>query len=282
MQMMIKGVSYYYQWLFEPYEQRPTLICLHGFTGSSQTFLPIFTKEKKYNILVIDLIGHGKSSSFVHPYHYQFTTVCEAVIALAENLGLASFSLFGYSMGARVALGIACRFPQKIDHLILESGSPGLEKVGERQARQKNDQHLAQFILQHSLTEFVDTWENLPLFATQKCLAASVQKLVRTERLGQTKFGLLCSLWFMGTGVQPSFWDQLTQLTGIPMLLLTGALDPKFVAISERMKLLQPQAELLVVENAGHCVHIEQPEIVEKAVSSKMLEGVASNGNISN
>lgn len=273
MQMTIKGVNYYYQWLFGYNKQFPTLVCLHGFTGSSQTFLSIFKEAKKYNILLIDLVGHGKTSSLVHPYQYQFTTVCEAIVSLTKTLGLGTFSLFGYSMGARVALGVASLFPSKVENLILESGSPGLENKAERQQRQKSDQKLAQFIFEYPLEAFVDKWENLELFKTQKQLPQVIQTTVRNERLGQEKFGLICSLWFMGTGVQPNFWGGLSQLAEIPTLLIVGRLDSKFVTIAEKMCQLEPKIEVVMIENAGHCVHLEQPSRVEKEISKKMLKG---------
>lgn len=282
MQKTIKGVNYYYQWLFGYKKQLPTLICLHGFTGSSQTFLPLFRETKKYNILAVDLIGHGNSDSFVHPYHYQFKEVCEAIVLLAQNLGFETFSLFGYSMGARVALGIACMFPSKVEKLLLESGSPGLRTEKERHQRKKSDQQLAQFIYSHSLETFVDKWENLKLFETQKQLPKGIQEKVRNQRLNQNKFGLICSLWFMGTGVQPSFWSELFVLSEIPTLLIVGSADSKFVAIAEEMRKLQSKIELAVVENAGHCVHLEKPDLVSKLVNKKMLEGEDFHGNLSN
>ena len=52
----INGVSYFYQWL-QPYRPAlPTLVALHGFTGSSESFRPLFVEEGSYNVLAVD--GH--------------------------------------------------------------------------------------------------------------------------------------------------------------------------------------------------------------------------------
>lgn len=280
MKTTIKGVDYYYQWLFGYQKDQPTLICLHGFTGSSQTFLPVFKEKKTYNILVVDLIGHGKTSSFVHPYRYQFTSVCQDIVTLTNRLKLSSFSLFGYSMGGRVALGIACLFPLSVERLFLESSSPGLETAQERQQRKKKDEHLAQFIATHSIEEFVNKWENLSLFASQRKLSSTTRSNVRKERLAQEKFGLICSLWFMGTGVQPSFWQQLYKLRNIPTFLIVGTLDTKFNTIAAKIKHVQPTIKTVVIEDSGHCIHLEHPDAITKLIDKKMVESENVDGNL--
>lgn len=265
MNTTINGVKYYYEWI-SPYEEnRPTLVCLHGFTGTSQTFVPVFQKENGLNILAIDLIGHGKTDCYVHPYRYQMDCLCQDIALLTEGLGIVEFSLLGYSMGARVALGFTCLFPQKIHQLILESGSPGLKSMSERMMRKCADEHLAGFIMSHSIEAFVDKWENLSLFDSQKRLSTKVQRTLRQERLSQQAFGLACSLWFMGTGVQPDFWQELDKIKA-PMLLIVGELDAKFQHIAQSMQKNHPNISIEIAKDAGHCIHLEKPEIVEKVV----------------
>ncbi|OJG53340.1 2-succinyl-6-hydroxy-2,4-cyclohexadiene-1-carboxylate synthase [Enterococcus haemoperoxidus] len=241
------------------------MVCLHGFTGTSQTFVPVFQKENGLNILAIDLIGHGKTDCYVHPYRYQMDCLCQDIALLTEGLGIVEFSLLGYSMGARVALGFTCLFPQKIHQLILESGSPGLKSMSERMMRKCADEHLAGFIMSHSIEAFVDKWENLSLFDSQKRLSTKVQRTLRQERLSQQAFGLACSLWFMGTGVQPDFWQELDKIKA-PMLLIVGELDAKFQHIAQSMQKNHPNISIEIAKDAGHCIHLEKPEIVEKVV----------------
>ena len=62
----------------------------------------------------------------------------------------------------------------------------------------------------------------------------------------------------MGLGRQPSLWKELEALK-IPMLLVAGADDPKFVEISVRMACLFPNASRVIVPGAGHHVHGDEP-----------------------
>jgi 2-succinyl-6-hydroxy-2,4-cyclohexadiene-1-carboxylate synthase len=272
MKIDINGVNYYYSWL-TPYEAgRATLVCLHGFTGTSQTFEPVFQEQQKLNILAIDLIGHGFTDTYVHPYRYQMACLCDDLACLIEQLGIFSFALLGYSMGARTALSFACRYPEKVQQLILESGSPGLETDSERRKRRFSDKHLAAFIMKHSLEEFVAKWQQLPLFATQKDLPLESQSAVYQERISQQRFGLACSLWFMGTGAQPSCWEQLSELN-MPILAIVGESDSKFQQIAQNMQKKQPSLSIDCLAQAGHCVHLEQPRTFEQKVLAFLERG---------
>ena len=57
----------------------------------------------------------------------------------------------------------------------------------------------------------------------------------------------------------PSLWSELMALP-LPTLLLTGARDAKFCGIAEAMQARLPHAAHSIVEDAGHCCHLEQPE----------------------
>ena len=47
----------------------------------------------------------------------------------------------------------------------------------------------------------------------------------------------------------------------MPVLVVAGALDPKYVTLAERLAAgIGPRAELAVLDGAGHTVHLEQPE----------------------
>ena len=75
----------------------------------------------------------------------------------------------------------------------------------------------------------------------------------------------------MGTGAQPSWWNQLESVKS-PVLLIVGELDKKFVNINEDMQHLFHSADLKIVEEAGHAIHVEKPEIFDKLVSSFIIK----------
>jgi 2-succinyl-6-hydroxy-2,4-cyclohexadiene-1-carboxylate synthase len=153
---------------------------------------------------------------------------------------------------------------------VLESASPGLISTSEQQERRVRDEKLAERILSDGVLEFVDYWEKIPLFASQKLLPEAKRRNIRTERLEQKPIGLANSLIGMGTGAQSPYWEALDGLE-MPVLLVTGKLDEKFCLIAERMAERLPEAKHCIIE-AGHAIHVEKSvefaTMVEEYLSS--------------
>lgn len=247
-------LQYHYQWLTDYQPHRPTVICLHGFMGTGATFMGLFSPEQPFNFLAVDLIGHGQTSVYVHPEYYWMTAVIAALQSLTRRLQIDDYYLLGYSMGGRVALAWAIN-DSRVRGLILESASPGIADPGLRDERSQHDDDLAKQLLTRPLVDFVDRWERLPLFASQKALPPVTRMRIREERLSQQNYGLAMSLMMMGTGRQPNYWPRLPQ--HVPTLLIVGRLDRKFQAIARQMKQTAPQITITTL-NGGHCVHLEQ------------------------
>lgn len=232
------------------------VVLLHGFTGSRLTWRDfIQTWKHKFKCITVELPGHGETK--IHSPRTM--EACSHDLAkLFSYLGLSTFHLIGYSMGGRTALSLAMLYPERLLSLTLESSSPGLRTDDEKKARKEQDEQLARKLEEEGLEAFVDYWEEIPLFRTHKNLPESIQKGIRKERLSQSSRGLANSLRWMGTGVQPSWWNQLSKLT-CPILLIVGSLDKKFVKINKQMKNCLQNACLKTINHAGHTVHIEQP-----------------------
>lgn len=248
-------MAYYY---IETGDGAP-LALLHGFTGSSASWDEIIPcLAQRFRLIGIDLPGHGRTPAPSDLARGALPQVAADIAALLRDLGAAPAHLLGYSMGARLALGIAVLHPDVVQSLILESGSPGLASEAERAARRAHDEALAARIEQYGIEAFVDEWERLPLWASQRQLPDHVRQRLRAQRLRTTPAGLAASLRGMGTGAQPSFWDDLPRLR-VPALAITGALDEKFTAIARDMCARCPAMTHQIIAGAGHAPHLERP-----------------------
>lgn len=237
----------------------PAIVFLHGFTGSSETWKTVISQlEGGFQSVVIDLWGHGRSDSPENSSDYEMRKQTEDLELVFSQLNLLKFILVGYSMGGRTALGYAAAHPERIRVLVLESASPGLRSESERSERMQRDAKLADRLLTKPLEDFVDFWEDIALFNTQKALPAEQKEAVRTERLSQDPKGLANSLLGIGTGSQPSYWDVLSSMT-LPVTLVTGSLDAKFETIAREMKNSLKNVHHVSVKNAGHAIHVEKP-----------------------
>ncbi|MGG5252638.1 2-succinyl-6-hydroxy-2,4-cyclohexadiene-1-carboxylate synthase [Neobacillus sp. SM06] len=268
MEYFIDDVRYYVETCGEGYP----LLLLHGFTGDSSTWLPFCSKWGRHSRLIIpDLIGHGKTESLQDLKRYAIESAANDLRLLLDEIGVDQVDLLGYSMGGRLGLTFSLLFPERVRKLILESSSPGLLTEEDRSQRRKQDQKLALTILEKGIGDFVDYWENIPLFSTVKEAPGDVKEAIRQQRLSQNPDGLANSLLGMGTGSQPSWWDKL-HLIENETLLVTGEKDKKFCRIAEKMSAELKKSRWAMIKNSGHAIHVEEPEKFGTIVSGFLTQ----------
>ncbi|MEN1938601.1 2-succinyl-6-hydroxy-2,4-cyclohexadiene-1-carboxylate synthase [Paenibacillus sp. 102] len=256
MGVTLQGVTYEY----EVAGSGEPLLLLHGFTGSMETwrsFIPSWSE--RFQVIVVDLVGHGKTESPKEMTYYNIQNVALQMTTLLDHLHIEKAHILGYSMGGRLAITMACLYPNRVKSLLLENCTAGLEKESDRKERCARDEQLADRIELEGIEAFVNRWENIPLFATQKKLPQDVKEAVRKERLTNNSRGLANSLRGMGTGAQPSWWNQLEGLK-MPVLLMNGEHDQKFFQVLTNMKERIPHAKFVKIDGAGHAIHVEQPQ----------------------
>ena len=228
------------------------IVLVHGFTQTGRSWDRVATRlAGEWEVVTVDAPGHGASA-----------TVRADLPEAAELLGTAggAATYVGYSMGGRLCLHLALARPELVRRLVLVSATAGIEDAGERNARRHADEQLAASIERDGLDAFLERWLGLPLFVTLPREAAGLE-----DRRRNTAEGLATSLRLTGTGTQAPLWDRLGELA-MPVLLVAGALDARFVGIAERMAGLIPGSSLVVVAEAGHSVHLEQPEAFTDAL----------------
>ncbi|MEH7459609.1 2-succinyl-6-hydroxy-2,4-cyclohexadiene-1-carboxylate synthase [Bacillus sp. JJ1127] len=256
MKVALQGVTYEY----EVVGSGEPLLLLHGFTGSMETwrtFIPSWSKQ--FRVIAVDLIGHGKTESPKELAQYDIQNVALQMTTLLDHLRIEKAHILGYSMGGRLAITMACLYPNRVCSLLLENCTAGLKQEADQKERREKDEQLADRIELEGMESFVNRWENIPLFATQKKLPREIQEAVRKERLANNPRGLANSLRGMGTGAQPSWWNRLEELK-MPVLLINGERDQKFFHILKNIQKSIPHANFVKIDGAGHAIHVEQPQ----------------------
>ncbi len=256
-ELMRAGASVHY----EVQGRGQPLFALHGFTGSGRDFLPLAAALRRQAMTItVDLMGHGGSDAPEDPGRYSLTQSAEDVLAVADDLGLETFDLLGYSMGGRVALRTVLRAPGRIHRLVLESASPGIADPRERERRRASDLALAKSIEDDGLPLFVERWMGQDLFRTLRLLPPARLAELREAKLGQRPQGLAGSLRGAGAGVDEDVWARLGEIRQ-RVLLIGGMEDKKYDGILARMAELVPDARLVRVPRVGHTVHLERPRL---------------------
>lgn len=253
------------------------LVLLHGFTGSPASFddlvRRIGARWPRVRVLRPALLGHASAApaSLEHRFvggdaHEKVVRFEQEVDRLADGIaraGLRGSHLCGYSLGARVALGLLVRHGAAFSGATLIGVHPGLTSVAERAARVGSDERWCELLARRGVDAFLEAWRAQPLFATQRALPEAVAAQQRRVRSSQRADGLMRSLRVLGLGQMPDYRGSWRNVTG-RLQLVVGEQDTKFVALARELAARAPSAELDVVAGAGHNVLLEAPEQVER------------------
>jgi len=235
----------------------PYLVLLHGFMGSGRVFKHMLPVLKPFcNPVTIDLLGHGETS---HARHHTEFNVKKQLVDLNDiftQLPFNQYFLYGYSMGGRLALQYACNDPSHLQALFLESATFGIESSTKRKQRMITDRKRARAIEQN-FSKFLDEWTKMPLFNAGKEVLPDLEQIYKKIQRDQSPHQMALSLQGFGSGVMPSCINQLPDLK-LPVLLLAGSYDGKYCSIMDEMHHLLPNAELHIVPDAGHRIHLQQ------------------------
>lgn len=246
---------------FELLTKTPTLnasqipiIFLHGFTGEAKEWEFLFTSftDKHYPI-AIDLNYTCSDNKYNSNFELNTDNLILLINKVYNFFEIDKAIIIGYSMGGRIALSFACKHPEKITALVLESSSPGIIDKIEREQRFKSDSDIANFIIENSLDQFLNFWYSQSMFNS---LASYKNELIQ-KKLKLNKGVLANILINFSTGLMPHTWEKLDKLN-FPVLLITGELDTKFTKINSEMKQTILLAEHKIISNAGHNVHLEK------------------------
>lgn len=234
----------------------PTWVFFHGFMGSYADFEKI---NPKGTCIKINLFGFGKNAPTVENgemFHMKHQV--DSLYKLFKKLGLKDINLVGYSMGGRLALGFTINYPDIVKHLFLEGATAGINDDKQRKNRILADNKKADEVIKIGMEAFIENWENLPIFKSQKNLPLLQQKFMHNQRVNQKVNNVANSLKYMGAASQPNYWPVLANVT-TKTTILVGQHDQKFQNIAHELATNLINAKIKVISDAGHNAHFENP-----------------------
>jgi pimeloyl-ACP methyl ester carboxylesterase len=230
---------------------RPTLVLLHGGGANAHWWDAVAPRlAQRFRPVALDFRGHGDSDWPEATFPGAFD---RDLAALLEHLGAPGAALIGHSMGAHVALSHAARHPETPAVIAVEPSRGGGRRerrrmrlaLAARRSYRSRDEALARFRLLppgHAVPE-----------AVRRRVA---EHSVREEPDGRFGFKF-DARWF---GVPPLPPPDLSA-TAAEVLVMRGALSTLLTAEGANALVAEiPRARLLEVAEAGHNVHVEQPD----------------------
>ena len=226
--------------------EAPAAVLLHGFLGSPDDWQPFADRlSDRLQCVAPSLVEHPTLASLE-------TAIRRSVPGPAV--------LVGYSMGARLALHLLLRDPDRYRAGVLACGSPGLPTATGRAERRRGDACLAARLRGldggDALRGFLDDWYAQPIFARVRSHPCYGGMLARRLRIDPGAWA--ATLTHLGTGALPSLWDELPRLRP-PTLVVTGELDARYVEVARRMETRSAALRVCLLADCGHAVLCEKP-----------------------
>jgi pimeloyl-ACP methyl ester carboxylesterase len=232
---------------YEMHGVGPPLVLLHGATSVGRddfaAQIPLFSKA--FQLILPDARGHGHTR-WDAGQGFRYDWLVEDVAGFTEALGLETFHLLGFSMGAMTALQFAAVFPERLRTLVVigittqrePRASVARRLMDPRRADVDDPDWAVVLARRHDEGQGVGAWRTL-----LPAIAADV-------------------------AVQPLLTPAELHAIDAPTMIACGDRDP-FAPIGHAWQVQRqlPDARLFVVPGAGHEVMVQRPALFNEALS---------------
>lgn len=229
---------------------------IHGAGGSSAVwFKQIREYQEHFNILLIDLRGHGKSAEVGSPFdqrEYSFESITQDVLDTMDAIGIKEAHFVGVSLGTIIVRKMAEMDKARVKSMILVGAITYLNlKSRFWVGLGRIFRNVIPYIWLYRLFAFVI----MPARShreSRNVFVREAQKLCQREFLR----------WFKLTGQLTALFNELdSKDSEVPTLYVMGEEDHLFLEPIKRLITKVKNSTLYVVEQCGHVVNIEKPQI---------------------
>jgi pimeloyl-ACP methyl ester carboxylesterase len=237
------------------------VVLLHGLAGSAQEMVP--TAESLisggFRVIAVDQRGHGRSTR--RPPDLSRWAYVGDVVAVVEQLaGGGPVSLVGQSMGGHTAMLVAAWHPTLVRRLVLLEAGVGGDS-GEDYPAQLGAWFASWPVPFHDEAAAAEFLGSTPI---ARSWVSDLQE--RPDGLWP-RFDPDVMQWAIAAVAERARWEEWQRITA-PTLLVRGRNGTVPAAEVEQMMALRPGVQHLVISDAGHDVHLEQPAAWVRALTA--------------
>ncbi|MBI1185523.1 alpha/beta fold hydrolase [bacterium] len=253
--------------IYKKEESTEWVTFIHGAGGSSALwFRQLRDFNKHFNVLLIDLRGHGKSKAPVYEKlkNYTFKVIGDEVIEVLNHLRIKSSHFVGISLGTIIIREIAERHEDRVKSMILGGAVMKLNVRGQLLMRLGS--------LLQSVVPYLLLYKLFALVIMPKANHKEARNLFVAEarKLYQKEF----KRWFtLVSQINPLLRLFRFNELAVPTLYIMGAEDHMFLPSVSKLVSEHQNATLQVIPNCGHVVNIEAPDAFNKLVIA-FIEGL--------
>ena len=242
------------------------VILLHGLGATNASFLPTLSDlGRTHRVIAPDLPGFGDSSKPYRTYHASF--FAGWLTRFLDALGIERAHVVGNSMGGRVAIEGGLTVPERIDRLVLLSGSPAF-------IRRRNFVRLVRLLrpelgaipipvshgqVVRGIRSLFSRPDRLPI-GWYEAAADEFVRVFASPFARVAFFSAAREIYLEEPHGDTGFWDRLPSLTR-PALFVWGDRDWLVPArFAKHVRQALPRAESVLLEDCGHVPQFELPE----------------------
>lgn len=256
---------------------QPRVLALHGWLDNAASFDRLAPLLPGFHVVAVDLAGHGRSGHRPPGAAYHLVDAAADVLAVADTLDWARFSLLGHSLGAIIASLVPAVAPDRVERLVLLEGfGPWV------QSPEDTPRHLAEALAQEA------RWAGTPQRAFPSLDAAVLARVVGSDLdNGHARLLVERAVEAAAGGVRFRHDQRLRAharlrmtedqvrafLSAIRCPVLAVRAHPGWEfdeeEVGARLAMI-PDVRRLDVDG-GHHVHLSHPELVAPAIRSFLL-----------
>lgn len=250
------------------------VVFIHGAGGSSSIwYKQLRSFKEEFNVLLIDLRGHGQSQEMFERYFtndYNFENISRDVIDVMDHLNIEKGHLVGISLGTIIIRTICDMAPGRVQSLILGGAVTRLNVRSKILVAFGNA--VKRFVPFMWLYRFF-AWIIMP---RRRNAESRTLFISQAKKLAQKEF----LKWFKLTnGLNPMLKYFYEKELKLPTLYLMG--DQDYMFLPQVMSLVQKHefSRLSIIENSGHVCNVEQPEVFNRLSIEFIKQHPAHPGN---
>jgi len=254
---------------------KQAMLLLHGFTTLAHAwdmFAPAF--RDRYHILAMDQRGHG-DSQWADDASYTTEDHLVDIAGFVDALKLDKFVLVGHSMGGKTVMFLAEAFPERVDSLIVIDIAPTTCHPDDHSSQARTHTEIVKGMLSVDFSQVhkrEDVDKQLARTIHSPRIRRFLMKNVTRSREGDYQWKLNAAaigkeLSSIFEGIDLSKYSPGTGITGFPVLFIRGEHSDYITddCIPDIKKIF-PMAEIATIPQAGHWLHVEQPDLLVKTI----------------
>jgi len=250
---------------------RPSLLLIHGFGNSLQSFRELAPRLADCcHVIAIDMPGYGLSDKPVN-FDYHNGPQAKVLIAAAKEIGLQRVIYVGHSLGGAVALQAAVLDPNARGLVLLNPGiiRTGVPKIVQITLPPLPRMSAKMFASRDFRGNFLKQSYADPSIVTEK--------VIDDVMLGARAEGYMAGMTSLMKQYREGEEIALAPQVKVPTLIPWGDRDKnKPLSEADELQAMIPGSRLVHFANAGHYVHEESAEGVAQAIKLWLQETVAS------